>query len=297
VATIGSTVARAQVISTDQPQAPPTQTTTPARIQPQVASTCSQLIGACVQNSDGEKLGKIADVVVTFDNEKVSYCILNVKHGIFARSKCSAVPLASLLPSDDGTCLILNATKDNLPPPPDTTPAPIGAPAAGKCSQLIGDQVENAQGEKLGEITDVVVTFGNERVSYCVLGVKHGIGFDQGMFTRTRYLSVPLAAFRPSDDGKILILNANQDNLAQAGGFDRNEWPLMTPPAWGADPEAPIALPPVEVFAPRPIVLPADPKPYPLVSDPTFGPVPVRQTASDAIDRLQFADLNGYFVR
>ena len=99
-----------------------------------------------------------------------------------------------------------------------------------KCSALIGSRVENPQGEKLGKIEELVVDFDTGRVSYCVLGVSHGL------LSTTKYLAVPLAAFKPSADGTCLILNADKDKVAQAKGFDRDSWPSVTNPAWGAEP-------------------------------------------------------------
>jgi sporulation protein YlmC with PRC-barrel domain len=126
----------------------------------------------------------------------------------------------------------------------ETTPAPDQPMKMNKCSQLIGTAVENPQGDKLGKIEDVVLDFDHGRVSYCVLSVEHGI------FATSKYLAVPLAALRPSADGDRLILNADKDKVAQAQGFDRNNWPSVTNPAWGAQPfwqaapNATIAAPP-----------------------------------------------------
>ena len=115
-------------------------------------------------------------------------------------------------------------------PQAESTPAPGQPTQFNKCSQLIGTAVENPQGDKLGKIEEVVVDFNNGRVSYCVLGV------EQGMFSKAKYLAVPLAAFRPNADGTRLILNASKDKVAQAQGFDRDHWPSVTNPVWGAQP-------------------------------------------------------------
>jgi sporulation protein YlmC with PRC-barrel domain len=99
-----------------------------------------------------------------------------------------------------------------------------------KCSELIGSRVENLQGDKLGKIDNVVVDFDSGRVSYCVLAVSRGI------FRSSKYLAVPISAFKPSADGSYLILNADKDRVAQASGFDRDSWPSVSNPAWGAEP-------------------------------------------------------------
>ena len=99
-----------------------------------------------------------------------------------------------------------------------------------KCSKLIGTDVQNQQGDKLGKIEDVVVDLHNGKVSYCVLEVEHSL------FSTPKYLAVPLSAFQPSANGSDLILNADKDKVAQAQGFDRNNWPSVNSPSWGAQP-------------------------------------------------------------
>jgi sporulation protein YlmC with PRC-barrel domain len=171
--------------------------------------------------------------------------------------------------------------------PTDLTPAPSQPLVASKCSQLIGTSVINQQGQKLGKITDVVVTFDNERVSYCVMSVKHGI------FSKTRFVAVPLAAFQPSDNGSCLILNSDKASLDKAKGFARNEWPSAINPAWGAEPAPAEELPPVTVFAPP--AAPVPPSEYPSVTDPAMGPAPARpQSATAVMDALRFELTFGY---
>lgn len=99
-----------------------------------------------------------------------------------------------------------------------------------KCSQLIGSTVQNAQGEKLGKIHDIVLDLNNGHVAYCVLSVSHDIS------STPKFLAVPVTAFQCSENGSHLILNASTETLAQAQGFDRNNWPAPTTQAWGAQP-------------------------------------------------------------
>jgi sporulation protein YlmC with PRC-barrel domain len=165
--------------------------------------------------------------------------------------------------------------------PQATTTAPAQPQEISKCSQLIGTKVENQQGDRLGKISDVVVSFDNNRVSYCVLSVNHGI------FAKARFLAVPLTAFQPSADGSCLILNATKANLARARGFERGEWPSAITPVWGAEPAAPVELPPAVVYGPPAAAPPAaEPAADPLDAEPIFGTAPVHQTASGAIDEM-----------
>jgi sporulation protein YlmC with PRC-barrel domain len=99
-----------------------------------------------------------------------------------------------------------------------------------KCSELIGMDVQNPQGEKLGAIKDVVIDFTGDRVSYVVLSA------DAGALTTAKLHAVPLRAFQPSADGKNLTLNADKQKLASAQGFTDANWPSPSQPAWGAQP-------------------------------------------------------------
>jgi sporulation protein YlmC with PRC-barrel domain len=116
-------------------------------------------------------------------------------------------------------------------PPATENPSQLshGSPMKlNKCSQLVGTAVENRLGDKLGKIDEVVVDFDSGRVSYCVLRV------DRGIVATTKCLAVPLRALKPSEDGSRLILDATKDKVAQAQGFDPNNWPSVSNPAWDA---------------------------------------------------------------
>jgi sporulation protein YlmC with PRC-barrel domain len=99
-----------------------------------------------------------------------------------------------------------------------------------KCSKLVGATVKDAEGDTLGKIDDVVVDYDTGRVSYCALRVR------ESAFSKAKYLAVPLAALHPSVDGLYLILNADKEKIDEAKGFDKNNWPPMNNPAWGAQP-------------------------------------------------------------
>jgi sporulation protein YlmC with PRC-barrel domain len=165
----------------------------------------------------------------------------------------------------------------------ESATAPVQAQLKSRCSQLIGTRVVNEQGDKLGRIADVVISFDNDHVSYCVLRVK------PGMFARHRLVEVPLAAFQPSPDGSRLILNADRANLANATGFDPNQWPSAVSTVWGAEPPPPTQLPSTEVYAPAPSQAPVGAG-HRTVYDNSWNwdQLPIPQTASQAIDQMHF---------
>jgi sporulation protein YlmC with PRC-barrel domain len=111
-----------------------------------------------------------------------------------------------------------------------TTAGSMGIKKVNKASELIGMDVKNQQGEKLGDIKDVVFDFTSERVGYVVLAA------DPGALQAEKLHAVPLKAFQPSADGTSLILNADKQKLASAEGFSKDSWPNPSNPSWGAQP-------------------------------------------------------------
>lgn len=104
--------------------------------------------------------------------------------------------------------------------------------ADNRCSKLIGTQVKDQRGESLGKIDDVVVDYNSGKVSYVAMKVD-GSG---------KHLAIPLAALHPGADG-TLTLNADKEKIAQARGFEGNNWPALNAPVWGAQPSAQVNVP------------------------------------------------------
>ena len=108
-----------------------------------------------------------------------------------------------------------------------------GTPAKyNKASGFVGMDVRNQTGEQLGHIKDIVFDLKNERVSYAVMSTapKALLGINE------KLLAVPLTAFTISSDEKHLVLNADKAKVEAAAGFDKNSWPALNNPSWGAEP-------------------------------------------------------------
>jgi sporulation protein YlmC with PRC-barrel domain len=108
-----------------------------------------------------------------------------------------------------------------------------GAPAqVNKASGLLGIEVRNQNGDRLGYIKDLVIDWKTEQVSYAVINTAYKVlpGVDQ------KLLAVPLAALAVSADHKHLVLNADKSKVQASQGFDRHHWPNVNNPSWGAEP-------------------------------------------------------------
>lgn len=91
-----------------------------------------------------------------------------------------------------------------------------------RASKLIGKEVENAQGENMGEIQDLIIDPVAQRVHYAVLSFGGVLGMGEKLF------AFPVSAFKASSDKDELVLNVPKDRLKNAPGFDKKDWPDMS---------------------------------------------------------------------
>jgi len=97
-------------------------------------------------------------------------------------------------------------------------------------SKLIGADVENAQGENLGDIKDVVFN-SRGHIEYAVLAFGGFMGMGE------KYFAVPWAALKPAagqkpGDRDHYVLSMDKERLKNAPGFDKNNWPNMADRGW-----------------------------------------------------------------
>lgn len=115
-------------------------------------------------------------------------------------------------------------------PAPQTSATPPATPATARdarVSQLIGKDVRNPQGEKLGEINDLIVDVNNEVVHYAILSFGGFLGVGDKLF------AYPINVFRHASDKDELVLDIDKEKLRRAPGFARNHWPDWGTPDYG----------------------------------------------------------------
>lgn len=94
---------------------------------------------------------------------------------------------------------------------------------------LTGDKVVNLRGEDLGKIEDFMIDLERGRIAYAVLSFGGFLGLGDKLF------AIPWQALTVDTTEKRLVLNVDKELLKQAPGFDKDRWPDMTDPAWGAE--------------------------------------------------------------
>jgi len=101
------------------------------------------------------------------------------------------------------------------------------SPDLGRASKLIGTDVIDAKGEKLGDIKDIVLDRRRGDVAYAVVGFGGTLGVGD------KYFAIPWQALKPREDK--LVLNVDREKLKDAPGFDKDNWPDMASRKWNTD--------------------------------------------------------------
>ena len=97
-----------------------------------------------------------------------------------------------------------------------------------RASQITGMTVNNSQGETLGSVDDIVIDARSGRVRYAALSYGGFLGFGDTL------VAVPWEAFTVQKivgrDECNLVLNATEEQIKGATGFDRANWPNFADP-------------------------------------------------------------------
>ncbi len=203
----------------------------------------SQLIGKNVENSQGENLGEIKDLVIDVNNERVFYAILEFGGFLGLGEKLFAYPVRAFnQTSADTDKLVLNVDKDKLKAAPgfarDSWPdwlaygkqvdnyhgetvklKAIPNQKLVRASELIGKDVDDRVGKDMGEIDDLVVNMTSGRIHYAVLE------FDQSWNLNDKLISLPLRAFNYVAGDQDLILNIDKESIDTKRAYQKDRWP------------------------------------------------------------------------
>ena len=86
-------------------------------------------------------------------------------------------------------------------------------------TSVIGDRVENLQGEELGKIDNLMINLQTNKIEYAVVEFGSFLGLGGKLF------AVPFAELRVDPARKLFILNRDKEYLKQSPGFDKSHWP------------------------------------------------------------------------
>ena len=96
-------------------------------------------------------------------------------------------------------------------------------PIALSASTLIGDDVQNSKGEKLGAIEEIMLDLTAGRVLYAVLSFGGFLGIGDKLF------AIPWEALTIDTENEIVLFDIDKEVLEDAPGFDKDDWPATAP--------------------------------------------------------------------
>ena len=95
------------------------------------------------------------------------------------------------------------------------------APKLLSSSTIDGMKVINKSHEDIGKLKDLMIDWNNGNVAYAEMSFGGFLGIGD------KYFAIPLDAFSfEYDDGKdYAVLNVSKEQLENAPGFDKDNWP------------------------------------------------------------------------
>ena len=86
-------------------------------------------------------------------------------------------------------------------------------------TSIIGDKVENLDGENLGTIENLMVNISSGMIEYVVLESGSFLGLGG------KYFAVPFSQLYLNPDKECFILNREKEYFNNIPGFDKSHWP------------------------------------------------------------------------
>lgn len=96
-----------------------------------------------------------------------------------------------------------------------------------RASKIIGMEVTDLQGKKVGEIKDLMVDPQNpSRILFAVLSPSGRYDFED------RYIAIPMGAVSWNASENMYVLDVTHEQLAGAPSFSKNRWPNPSDQTW-----------------------------------------------------------------
>ena len=86
-------------------------------------------------------------------------------------------------------------------------------------SQLIGARVNDAAGEALGKVQEIMIDLDRGHVGYVAMSFGGMLGVGQ------KIIAVPWSALRIDAVHGVLVLDVDRQRLENAPGLDKDNWP------------------------------------------------------------------------
>lgn len=93
---------------------------------------------------------------------------------------------------------------------------------------LIGDKVQNLDGDDLGEVKDLMIEVDGGTIAYAVVDFGGFLGIGGKLF------AVPWRALTLNSGSHEFLLDMDRERLENAPGFDPDDWPDFSDQDWGS---------------------------------------------------------------
>ncbi len=113
---------------------------------------------------------------------------------------------------------------DEIPMRGTATQAKARTIARGK--DVVDSSVKNPRGEDLGSIKDVMIDINEGCIAYAALSFGGIMGLGDKLF------AIPWAALQYNAADDYFVLDVPRDQLENAPGFDKNNWPTTAEREW-----------------------------------------------------------------
>jgi sporulation protein YlmC with PRC-barrel domain len=204
----------------------------------------SDILACNVKNEEGKTVGEIEDLLVRSDGS-IAYVEVSTGGFLGMGEDRHAVPLAALAPSDDKTVVLaLDDLRLREAPryPAGARPDPydtafdrdlrtyyrvghldrikgVGDGAVVKAGEVIGYQVKNSNGDKVGTLKDIVLDGQTGTIAFGVLSSGGFFGIADKLY------AVPWERLRLDPFNQVMYLDTPKETLDRLPGFDDNDWP------------------------------------------------------------------------
>jgi sporulation protein YlmC with PRC-barrel domain len=208
-----------------------------------------------VKNQQGETIGEIERVMFDVEDGRIAYVILDFGGWFDIGGRHVAAPWQALKLEPGAQEATLTVDQEKLRQAPGFAPTawptaverpwvhdvytyygyepypalrarttgPFNIASAGT---LIGMDVENSQGEEIGEIADLAIDLSNGRVAYVVVGYGGWLGLGE------KQAAVPWQSLKADAAERQFTLNVTTDQLKTLPSFAREEWPQTLDRQW-----------------------------------------------------------------
>lgn len=95
-----------------------------------------------------------------------------------------------------------------------------------KSDQVIGREVVNLENEDLGIVEELVLNKQTGETAYVVLSFGGIMGLGD------KYFALPWSSLTYNPKQECFVVKMGKEELKNAPGFDKNNWPNMADPTW-----------------------------------------------------------------